>query len=70
MHSSRMRTARPLTCSGGCLPLVPEVSAFGLGGVCLWSWEVSAFGPMGVVVVSQHALRQTPPVYRILDTRY
>ena len=45
MHSSRMRTARSLTCARG-------VCFWSWGGVCLWSrgW-----------VVSQHALRQTPP---------
>ena len=68
LHSSRIHTTHLLTvsssmhCAGGCL--VP-------GGCLLlgvsaprgsaWSWGV---------VVSQHALRQIPPVNRILDTRY
>ena len=66
MHSSRMRTARLLTCAGGSsfgpvgvcfwsqggLLLVP-------GGVCLWSWGCLPLVPGWVV--SQHALRQTSP---------
>ena len=64
MHSSRMRTGRSLiVCrcvllGGGCV-CSGGVSA--LGGVC--SGGVSALGG-GVCsggVVSQHALRQTPP---------
>ena len=46
MHSSRMRTGRSLTvCRGGVCS----------GGGCVFS------GGGGVGVVSQHALRQTPP---------
>ena len=68
MHSSRMRTGRSLTVcrsllpgGGGSAPGGREVSAprggsAPGGGVCLG------------VVVSQHALRQTPPVNRITDT--
>ena len=57
MHSSRMRTARSLTCPGGVSAFGPGgVSAFGLGGgVCFWSggWGVvSAFGPGGVCLWS------------------
>ena len=107
MHSSRMRTGRPLAIFwgvclvlggvpgpggvrglGGCtwsrgvyLVLVGGVP--GLGGVylflswgvfapsgcvpgpggCTWSWGVSALGGC----VSQHALRQKPPVNRMTD---
>ena len=43
----------------GCL-LPGGVSALG-GGVCVCSWGVSASGG----VVSQHALRQTPPPLRV-----
>ena len=54
----------------GCVP--SAALAVGGGGVCpggeVSAWGVSAWGclPRGV---SQHALRQTPPVDRILDTR-
>ena len=55
--------------SGGCLPLVPGVSAPGgggaclwLGGACLWSWK-------GVHPSMQWG-RPPPPVNRILDTRF
>ena len=76
LHSSRMRTARVLTvspsilcmggvCSGGCLLLgrgvCPQGGVSVAWGVCCQG--VSAAGgvsaPRGVV--SQHALRQTPP---------
>ena len=71
MHSSRMRTGRSLTvCREGCM--VPGVcvclvegGCMVLGGVCTWSGGVVP-GPGGVV--SQHALRQTPPVNRIKHT--
>ena len=64
MHSSRMRTAR-------LLPVSPTMHCFGgsgpAGGLLLgggfWSGEVS--GPGGCLVwesVSQHELRQTPPL--------
>ena len=76
MHSSRMRTARLLTCAGG--------SAFGPLGVCFWSQGGSAFGPRGglplVLGVSAFGSgvggipacteADTPPENRILDTRY
>ena len=74
MHSNRMRTGRSLTVCRGCfLP----------GGVCLPPGGASFLGgvlsPRGVPpscggvlpsqgVVSQHALRQTPPVKRITHT--
>ena len=65
LHSSRMHTAQLLTvspnmhctgggaCSGGCL--VPG-GVPGPGGLPLWREGVCSWG-----VVSQHALRQTPP---------
>ena len=80
MHSSRMRTARALTvspsmlCTGGCLLWgVPSLgvggSAPGGKGVCsLGVPGLAGSGPGGVCsrrVVSQHALRQTPPMNRI-----
>ena len=53
LHSSRMHIARLLTVS-------PSMHCTG-GGVCsvggAWSWGVCSSGE----VVSQHALRQTPP---------
>ena len=86
MHCSRMRTGRSLTVCGGCL-LLGGVCSWGvsallgvssLGGGLLLG--VSALGGcllLGRCLllggVSQHALRQTPPlpaVDRILDTRF
>ena len=66
MHSSRMRTARFLAvsptmhCAGrGCLLL----------GGCLLLEGVVYFGRVssGGGLLSQHALRQTPPVKRMTD---
>ena len=80
MHSSRMRTGRSLTV---CWRLLPGgVSAPGgsapwggvwSGGVCSWGGLVRGVcsGEGGCLlhggVVSQHALRQTPPMDRITD---
>ena len=92
MHSSRMRTGRPLTVSRSLLPgggsgpggLVQGVGVWSWGcllwgclvqgvwsreGVCsggglLWGGGCLLWGGLvrgAVVVVSQHALRQTPP---------
>ena len=47
MHSSRMRTGRSLIV---CQSLLPGGRVCSRGGVCSWG------------VVSQHALRQTPPL--------
>ena len=65
LHSSMMRTAR-------LLPVSPSMHYSG-GGVC----SLGVSGPGGVWsqggclvqggVVSQHALRQTPPVKRMTD---
>ena len=65
MHSSRMRTIRNSSrLLGGCLVLggVPAPGGVPGPGGCLlrggdWCWGV----------VSQHALRQTPPVNRMTD---
>ena len=68
MHSNRMRTGHSLTVCRGVLPS---------GGVCLppggvCSLPGGCFFPRGDAsfpgVVSQHALRQTPPVKRITHT--
>ena len=78
MHSSRTRTARLLPVSPS-LHCTGEVSVPGgvsaPGGVC--SRGVSApregvcsGGCLLLGGVSQHAMGQTPHVYRILDTRY
>ena len=80
-HSSRMRTVRSSSrlCSqqgcllpgtgagpGGCLPWRGTCS----GGICsqggTWSGGVCSQGVPGLGV-SQHALRQTPPVNRMTD---
>ena len=72
MHSSRMRTGRSLTAYRSLLPGGGGVSA--RGGVCSQEGGVCSGGVcsggclLGGVVVSQHALRQTPPVNRITDT--
>ena len=59
-------------------PYLPACSALWGGGGSgpwgIWSWGILVpggclSGPRGGGVVSQHALRQTPPVNRILDTR-
>ena len=63
MHSSRMRTAR-MHCAGGRGMLSRGVCSKG-GGFCLWSQGVCLWSRGGA---SQHAIRQTPPVNRILDT--
>ena len=83
MHSSRMRTGRSLTVCWRLLPGVGGSGPGGVrsrgGGLVRGGllWGVSAprgvYGPRGVsapggLVVSQHALRQTPPpVDRITD---
>ena len=65
MHSSGMRTSHSLTvCQGG---LLLGVSA---PGGCLLPKGVSAPGGVSAavgVVVSEHALRQTPPVNRMTN---
>ena len=74
MHSSGMRTGRSLTvdrlpesaagrgvsASGGCL--LPR------GGVCFQGVSAPGGGECLLWGVSQHALRQTPPVNRMTDT--
>ena len=78
MHTARLLTVSPsMHCSrrgyllGGSATgvwLVP--GGAWSGGVCLVGGVPSPGGGLGGVV-SQHALRQTPPsVNRILDTRY
>ena len=78
MHSSRMRTV-PAVCRsllpGGCFPGVWDVLPRGgvlpegvcFLGVCFPGGVLSGGASPGGVV-SQHALRQTPPVNRITDT--
>ena len=67
MHSSRMRTGRSLTVCWRLLPGGGGCSGdgSGLGGVSALGGACSPRGcllPWGVVV-SQHALRQTPPLW-------
>ena len=74
MHSSRMRTGRSLT---ACCSLLPGGVLPGLGGVCLVPGGFSRPGGGGLPgrggsawsggMVSQHALRQTPPVNRMTN---
>ena len=65
LHSSSLLTVSPsMHCAGGCA-WSQGVPAPG-GGGSTWSWGVYAIRG----VVSQHALRQIPPVNCILDTRY
>ena len=79
MHSSRMRTGRPLTI---CRSLLPEGCLLRGGDVSAWGVSaprgVSALGVSapdggvsapGGVVVSQHALRQIPPLLTEWQTR-
>ena len=65
LHSSRMRTARALTVSPSMLCAWSQgEGAWSREGA--WSWGV-VHGPWGGGMVSQHVLRQTPPVNRITD---
>ena len=55
-----------------CWPYLPACTVHCAGGGCLllvWCLLLGGGACLGGLV-SQHALRQTPPVDRILDTRY
>ena len=80
MHTARLLAVSPTAGRGCLLPggrgvSAPGGAAWSWGGA--WSWRLP--GPRGCLLrgvpgpaggVSQYALRQTPPVNRILDTRF
>ena len=77
MHSSRMRTGRSLTVCRTLPPgrVVPGGVCFS-GGMCFWGGVLPRGCFLGGLLsrrrcasggVSQHALRQTPPVNRMTD---